>query len=113
MPARLLLEVTIRVLGLWSLYSAVASLAQSAGMTLSVIGMVGPPTRWLFVGQVVVPFVVQCFLGAMLIWWAPRIAARFYPAGANEAEVRLSVGPGDVFRIACFILGVHLLLTAA
>ena len=114
MSARLLLEVTLRVLGLWALYMALTDAVDFAAVMLPVYGsgaVGGVPPGWLsdYVGR----SLVHCLLGTLLIWWAPRIAARFYPAGVSEAEVHLNVGPGDVYRIACFVLGLYLLVNTA
>lgn len=109
MSARLLLEVTLRVLGLWSLYTAIGNVATYVSFLWD--STTPGLSQWL--APIVVGFVVQCILGITLIWWAPWIAARFYPAAANEAVVHLNVGAGDVYRVACFVLGVYLLVGTA
>ncbi len=49
----------------------------------------------------------------ILIAMAPSIARRFYPDEADQEILHISAGPGDLYHIACFVLGAFLLLGAA
>jgi hypothetical protein len=110
MTARLLLEVLIRVLGLWYVVAMVSGLA--AAVFVAVPGSRDSiPLHWtLSYGAAII---VQGVLGVALLLGAPRIARRFYGRRTEDAEIRLAVGPGDVYRIACFVLGVYLLVQTA
>ncbi len=112
MSTRLLLEMAIRVLGLWFVFTGISSLASNF-VLLTVLSSSVPlaPAQWLI--WTAVPVVVQGVLGAALIWWAPWIASRFYPAGPEESPLHFNVGPGDVYRVACFVAGVCFLVHTA
>lgn len=114
MPARLLFEIAIRVLGLWSAVVAASSLAGVVcylypGMS----GSLGPGSIPDVIIAYGVPICVQGLLGIMLIWRGPWLAARFYPANSGDAQIQLNVGSGDVHRIACCVLGIYFLVHAA
>ncbi len=108
--ARLLLETAIRVLGLWFVFTAISSLAAEAYLWLP--GPPGPVAPDLMIASVI-PGVVRGLLGVMLTWWAPSAAAWFYPADSKDAQIHLNVGPGDIYRVACFVLGAYLLVRTA
>jgi hypothetical protein len=128
------MEIAMRVLGLWCVFTAVSSLIRSVHIYATFISG-GQVTGFSFLSYLplVTEAVVLLLLGASLIWWAPWIAARFYPARPSGSEVggildqdgrplaenpassetRVQVGPGDLYRIACFVLGVYLLVQTA
>jgi hypothetical protein len=111
MSARLLLEVAIRVIGLWLVFTTISGLPTTALLILPVIWSTAPPSSLLpSIIAFGVSIIVQGVFGALLAWWAPWIASRFYARGSEEVQVHLAVGPGDVYRIACFVLGVYLLV---
>jgi len=60
-----------------------------------------------------VNFAVQLAIGLGSIRYAPVVAARFYPAEADDEESPARVRPGDLYHTACFVLGVFLLVSAA
>jgi hypothetical protein len=106
MSARLLMEVALRVLGIWFLLSSIVTMTPMASYYLANVSLGG-------LGVLIsygVAFVVQLALGVMLIRWAPSMAARFYPLDADEPEPQIRVGPGDIYHTACFVLGVYLLV---
>lgn len=113
MSARLLLEVALRILGVWFIFTAVNALTTTASFYLS--GGWGEPsvdlTRWFFVSGISV--VVQSALGLGLIFFAPVMAARFYREQADAGESQARVGAGGIYRIACFVLGAFLFVSAA
>jgi hypothetical protein len=110
MPKRALVEVAIRLLGLWSAFTAVTGLVDVAASCLITGWGTTPsfPRQLLLLSGVAA--VVPGLLGAMLIGWAPWIAARFYPADPNDVQIHVNVGAGDVYHVACFVLGVYLLV---
>ncbi len=110
MSARLLLEVALRVLGLWFALHSVITLAAIAPIYLSTVWDSSIPNMTAYLVTTGVTSIVRFALGAALICWAPGIAARFYPPDAESEEPRIRVGPGDVYRTACFVLGVYLLV---
>jgi hypothetical protein len=110
MTLRILLIVAIRLIGLSTLLNAIINLTQFA----SYYGFSGsfqiPAAHLIRVGLQVL---VQGLLGALLIRWAPWIAARLCPAGHADTEVHLNVGPGDLYHITCFVFGVYLLVRSS
>ena len=110
MSARLLLEVALRVLGLWFAFHSIITLAERIPIYLGAVWGSLIPNTTSYLVTTGVTFVVQFALGAALIYWAPGIAAKFYPPDAENEEPRIGVGPGDVYRTACFVLGVYLLV---
>jgi hypothetical protein len=113
MSTRILLEVSIRFLGLWSVFTAINGLVVAPFYMPSIWGSAQPGPLIAACIFSTVAASVQGLLGAMLIGWAPRIAARFYPAGPEEIELHLKIGPGDLYHVACFVLGAYLLVQAA
>ncbi len=112
MSARLLLEVALRVLGLWFALRSIITLAATAPYYLSSVWNSSIPNVAGYLVASGGTFVVQFALGAALIRWAPGISARFYPPDAENEEPRIGFGPGDLYRIACFVLGVYLIAQA-
>lgn len=113
MSTRLLLEVAIRVLGIWMVFSAITGATSIAVGYLPFLWsypVVGLAESLIGSGLAVV---VHSGVGAVAVWCAPWIAARFYPARSEDAQLLFKVGPGDVYRVACFVLGVYLLADAA
>jgi hypothetical protein len=114
MSARVLLEIALRVFGIWYVFLAVNSLLSSASLVVgSLLSIPGTNLGNPFIaGGFFVVFLVQLLLGGALIYGAPAIAVRFYPPGGESETPRVSVGPGDVYRTACFVLGAYLLVQA-
>lgn len=114
MSARLLLEVALRVLGFWALLNSILALSTTVSLFLSEmnfhgnLGMVDP-TIW----SSAIAVAMQFIMGALLLWLAPAIAARFYPTDVGSEASQVRVGPGDVYRVACFVLGAYLLVLGA
>jgi hypothetical protein len=106
MSGRLLLEIALRISGLWFLFTAITTLTA----TLSVLSVSG----WTdYLWGAVASVVAQFLLGGALVFCAPAVARWFYPAAAESEGSPVSVGPGDVYRTACFVLGVYLLVSTA
>jgi hypothetical protein len=101
MSARLLLEVALRILGVWFIFTAVNAFTATVSFYLSG-GWGGPSVdlaRLFFASGVGV--VVQAALG--LILCAPVVAPRFYCEQADGGESPIRVGPGDIYHTACFV----------
>jgi hypothetical protein len=105
MSARTLLEVALRLLGICLCLVAITH------MTANVSFLLLNPWAVTDFLSFFAPVVVQLLLGFLLIVFARRIAAWFYPR--NEEVLQIAVGPGDIYRTACFVLGVYLLVQAA
>lgn len=110
MSARLLIEVALRVLGLWFLLNSVVTMTETASWHLANVLAGGSDVGTHFLVLSGVAVAVQLALGVMLIRWAPGMAARFYPPDAEKPEPQIRVGPGDIYQTACFVLGVYLLV---
>jgi len=118
MAARDVLVVALRVLGLWFLVLAIDALPALVAEVwtlcrpIGIPGAVVNPTPWTLAGMCV-PF-LRGGLGIVLLVCASRIALRFYPKTQDEAgqETPGRVGPGDLYRIASYVLGVCVLLQA-
>ncbi|MCI0333153.1 MAG: hypothetical protein L0228_08020 [Planctomycetes bacterium] len=109
MSARLLLEVALRILGLWLLASTISTVTFMASWYVADGGATGGVGLNYLVSTGAYA-VVQSALGIALIRWAPNISARFYPSDVQESEPQIHVGPGDIYHTACFVLGVYLLV---
>jgi hypothetical protein len=107
MSARLLLEVALRIMGLWFFLTSMTTLVA----TVSVLWSIAGSTAYLW--GAVATFIAQFVLGGMLVFGAPAVARWFYPAREESEGLRLAVGPGDVYRTACFVLGAYLLVATA
>jgi hypothetical protein len=112
MSARLLFEVALRILGVWFVFTALNGIAMAASIYLSGgLGGTGvDPTRWFFASGISV--VVQSAFGLGLILCAANVAARFYPEQVDATESQVRVGPGDIYHIACFVLGAFVFVLA-
>ena len=114
MSARLLLEVALRVLGFWALLNFILAISTTVSLFLSEmnfhgnLGMVDPA-----IWSSAIALAMQFVVGAMLLWLAPVIAAKFYPQEVEGETPQIRVGPGDVYRVACFVLGAYLLVQGA
>lgn len=114
MSARLLLEVALRVLGFWSLLTSFLSLSSTVFLFFSEmrfhgnLGMVDPQI-WSSVATLGIQFIG----GVLLIWLAPAIATKFYKQDEAREASQIQVGPGDVYRVACFVLGAYLMVQGA
>ncbi len=111
MSARLLLEISLRVLGLWLVFKIVA-LAMVVPLFMSNIWSSVGSDSTLYILFYILPTALQVVLGAALTYCAPRIAAVFYPPHAETERLQINVGPGDVYRTASFVLGAYLLVHA-
>jgi hypothetical protein len=115
MQARLLLEVALRLLGLWLVFQSIVGLVTFLTILPSLLG--NSPAAANYAASAGISIFANAVIGVFVIWMAPRIAAFFYPLQAGEPEVSLGIGPGDLYHIACFILGIYfvvhgLLMTA-
>lgn len=114
MTARLLLEVALRVLGLWVLLNALLGITSTGSLFLSEMNLHGDvgmvdPAIWSSGTTVGMHFM----LGVLLIWLAPAISASFYPQDLENEALEVRIGPGDVYRVACFVLGAYLVVQGA
>ncbi len=113
MSARTLLEVALRILGVWCVVSTVHTLTTSASIYLAGgWGQTGVDMAGWFFASGLSSF-VQLMLGVALICFAPAIAASLYPDTPDADQSLSRVGPGDLYHTACFVLGVFLLVSAA
>ncbi len=111
MSARLILEVALRVLGFWFLLYSVDNLVNTVAVHIAFQGK--PPGVGLPVSAHLLMLTVHVGVGPLLIYLAPTISAWFYaPRCDNDSNV-IHVGPRDVYRIACFVLGAYLLVQTA
>ena len=109
MTPRDLVEVALRVMGIWFVAVAIVSLAMTISYVLSdtwgsVLGQPG----WLLGSLVMV--VAQFAVGAVLMYRAPSIAAWFYRNDSASAATPVHILPGDAYHIACFVLGMYLVV---
>ncbi len=111
MSARCLLEVAIRVLGLWLV---VTSIGVALAMLSYLLSMWIPATPGSLRPRYLTPQFLavglQGLFGIVLTWRAPWIAEWFYPPEPDEDRILLNVSPGDAYRIASFLFGVFLLV---
>jgi hypothetical protein len=115
MSTRILLIVAIRLMGLAYVFTAINGLLGTMVFLSALCGSPGLPSLG-FRAQSVTAIgaaVIRGLLGGLLVWITPRIATRFCAAGCENVPLQLNVGPGDVYRLACFVLGVYLLLNSA
>ena len=110
---RLLTEVGLRLIGLWYVFAAIESLVNSVSyLFYAYLGSQANFNVFPSLVAVVVAF-TQFGIAFVIIRWAPRVAARFYPGEVATPEPRLAVGPGDIYHTACFILGAYCLVQGA
>ncbi len=108
MSARTFVEVALRVMGIWYFVTAIHTL------TATVIYFASTPAQAGFSwGTYVATGVPGPILGALLTYFAPAIAAWFYPASAADNEPSWAIGPGDLYHTASFVLGAYFLVSAA
>ncbi len=112
MSTRVLLELATRVMGLWFALSAFVGLMGMMPWYFSSLWNAESPDGTSYFLALVLTPVFQIGMGATLVLWAPGIAAHFYPSGDDDEKLQINVGPGDVYRTACFVLGVYLLILA-
>lgn len=110
MSARLLLEVALRVLGIWFLCMAIMDASTSIWYLSAVFGQSSRPFGFYGLIYFGISVAIRLAIGIALIRWAPGISARFYPADRPSEEQRTTVSPGDIFHTACFVLGAYLLV---
>lgn len=113
MSARILLEVMLRILGLWYLFTSLNNLTTTVSFYMS--GGWAPASAEMtsFVIAQGVSIAVQVAIGLGLILCAPNVAARFYREEADAGESQVRVGPGDLYHTACFVLGAYVLINTA
>ena len=111
MSARLLLELALRVLGFWYLLYSVDNLMATISLHMAFQGK--PPGANIPVSYHLLMLAVHAAIGPLLIGFAPRIAASFYASQLELDSSVIHIGPRDVYRIACFVLGVYLLVDIA
>lgn len=100
-------------MGVWFFFSAIHDLSTTATIHLSgfMAGSTGFST-WLFASGVSIGFRVA--LGVGLILCAPFLSTRFYAEQVEPSESPSRVfGPGDIYRVACFVLGAFFFVSAA
>ena len=107
MTARLLFEIALRVLGLWFFFTSIVTLTTIVTVSFSIPG----PTGYL--RGAAATNVAQFVIGILLVYFAPAMSAWFYPSVAQSEAPRVAVGPGDIYRAACFVLGAYLLVSAS
>ena len=110
MSARLLLEIALRVLGIWFFIDSIPDLMSTTSFLLSRAVPLGQ-TDYILV--TIVTIIARMLLGGAMVLGAPAVAARFYPPDSERGESRLAVGSGDIYRTACFVLGAYLLVATA
>ena len=94
-------------MGLWFFFTSITTLTATVSVFFSVPGPAG------YIWGATATVITQFFLGGTLIFWAPAMAAWFYPPVAESEESQIVVGPGDIYRTACFVLGAYLLVATA
>jgi len=118
MAARQVLTVALRVMALWFMFWAIeASSTAIASMSVLLLPGVRESVsipRVPILATTLIPIFVRFILGVGLLVYSSRIASRLYPElGEAGQQVKFgSVGAGDVYRIASFLLGVYVLLEA-
>lgn len=114
MSARILLEVTLRILGLWFIFTSVNTLTTTVSFYWSGGwgASVGADMTSIVIAHCV-SIAVQVAIGLGLIVCAPSMAARFYREEADAGESPVRVGPGDIYHTACFVLGAFVLINTA
>jgi hypothetical protein len=114
MSARILFEVAMRVMGVWLFVSAISDLMSQVSLVYSVIvsgQMLADAMNYIMPSAVALA--VRLLMSGALILGAPRAAKRFYPQMTEDQEMRIAVGPGDMYRTACFVLGAYFLVRTA
>lgn len=113
MTARLLLEVALRIMGCWFLLTSVLRLDWVLYALLSGTSDIpNQSTSYYFISSSIT-LVLQVLLGFGLIYFAPLLAIRFYREEVDIGTTQSRIGPGDLYHIACFGLGIHFLISAA
>jgi hypothetical protein len=78
MSARLLLEVALRVMGLWYFFASMVTLTNTAwNAWIAIENPTSPNFTLIYAVSTGLSTIVQLALAAALIKWAPHIAARF------------------------------------
>jgi hypothetical protein len=109
MTARQLMEVALRVLGVWFVVHAVISGAQAiASMNLILPATGFSLSAYLIAVEAVAA--VQLGLGLVLVFGGPRIASHFYRDEPVANHVPSRIGPGDLYHVASYLLGVYFLV---
>jgi hypothetical protein len=112
MSAKLLLEVALRILGLWFIFSALPGLASTASWFIAE-GFATSGVDFYYFVPSGISFIVQALLGLAAIYWAPNISARFYPPDVEASQSPTRIGPGDIYHTACFVFGMYFLVSGA
>ena len=115
MPARDMLVVLLRVIGLYLVVSNLAQIPVYAASGFNALFLTDRPLPTdLFVVEMaglVRPFLLFGF-GAILVVIAPRIALRCYPAAETPEPAELALGSSALLRAGLRALGVLLLAWA-
>lgn len=112
MSARQIVEVALRLLGLWFVFTAISTF--SAGGALYMLDSISTdPQALKYLITTFSIFGVQTVLGIATIYWAPAVARLSYPESVDSQNAEWRVGPGDIYRTACFVLGAYFLVQAA
>lgn len=112
MSTRQIVEVTFRVLGLWFLFTAISTFT-GGGVLYMLDSISTDPHAMNYLVTSFSIFGVQSILGIATIYWAPAAARWFYPQVEDSQKAQWQVGPRDIYRTACFVLGAYFLVQAA
>lgn len=109
MSARVVFEVGVRLIGFWLVVHGVQTLVHmiSVWNTTHVRQNLNAEFILSYLGL----SASYGLVGAASLYFAPQISRRVYPETDPDTLTPSQVGPGDVYRIACFVLGVYLFVT--
>lgn len=113
MSARQLFEVALRILGVWFVLSSITTMTMTASLYLSG-GLAGTgvnTARWVFASGV--NFLIEFVIGLGLILYAPVVTGFCYRKQDDAEESEIRIGPGDIYHVACFVLGAFVFVKAA
>ncbi len=107
--------VALRVMGLWFIFGGICLIPMAVSTFFW--GPQGSMTAgqhlWLSLSGMI-PVAVRIVVGVLVVAFSGWIVSKFYPPpAADSGEIRFGkVGAGDLFRIACFVLGIYAMLQA-
>lgn len=107
--------VALRVVGLWFIFEGICLIPMAVSTFFW--GPQGSMTVWQHLWASLsgmIPVAVRGVVGILVVVFSGWIVSRFYsPPAADSGEIRFGkVGVGDLFRIACFVLGIYAMLQA-
>ena len=121
MTTRDIFILALRVIGFWTLLSAVSGLTYALVMTYQLFGVSSgkgflPPEYGLIDVLLVawLPISIQCIAACICFRYATNIASLFYGQAecAEETPPVISVTEAGMYRVAAQLLGVYALLAA-